>query len=176
MKNLKAIMAVSTIGAVFVAAVLFGQNKPGATETSPSGKLAPAPAWQLQDVDGKTVRSSDFKGKVVILDFWATWCGPCRMELPGFVELQKRYEKQGLAVIGVSVDQISPGEVKKFAQQSGLNYPVILADAKATQAFGGIEAIPTTFVIDREGRIVKQHLGFTEKEEFEKEIKSLLTP
>jgi peroxiredoxin len=98
------------------------------------------------------------------------------MELPGFVELQKKYEKQGLAVIGVSVDQISPGEVKKFAQQSGVNYLVVLADAKATQDFGGIEAIPTTFVIDREGRIVKQHLGFTEKEEFEKEIKSLLTP
>ena len=176
MKNLKAIMAVSTIGAVFVAAVLFGQNKPGATETSPSSKLLPAPAWQLQDVDGKTVRSSDFKGKVVILDFWATWCGPCRMELPGFVELQKKYEKQGLAVIGVSVDQISPGEVKKFAQQSGVNYPVMLADAKAIQDFGGIEAIPTTFVIDREGRIVKQHLGFTEKEEFEKEIKPLLNP
>ena len=176
MKNLKAIMAVSTIGAVLVAAVLFGQNKPSATETSPSSKLAPAPAWQLQDVDGKTVRSSDFKGKVVILDFWATWCGPCRMELPGFVELQKKYEKQGLAVIGVSVDQISPGEVKKFAQKSGVNYPVVLADARATQDFGGIEAIPTTFVIDREGRIAKQHQGFTEKEEFEKEIKSLLTP
>jgi peroxiredoxin len=176
MKNLKAIMAVSTIVAVFVAAVLFGQNKPGATETNPSGKLASAPAWQLQDVDGKTIRSSDFKGKVVILDFWATWCGPCRMELQGFIELQKKYEKQGLTVIGVSVDQISPDEVKKFAQQSGVNYPVVLADAKATQDFGGIEAIPTTFVIDREGRIVKQHLGFTEKEEFEKEIKPLLTP
>jgi thiol-disulfide isomerase/thioredoxin len=95
MKNLKAIMAVSTIGAVFVAAVLFGQNKQGATETSPSSKLAPAPPWQLQDVDGKTVRSSDFKGKVVILDFWATWCGPCRMELPGFVELQKKSLSSG---------------------------------------------------------------------------------
>lgn len=176
MKNLKAIIAVSTIGAVFVAAVLFGQNKPGATETSPSSKLALAPAWQLQDVDGKTVRSSDFKGKVVILDFWATWCGPCRMELPGFVELQKKYEKQGLAVIGVSVDQINPAEVKAFAQQSGVNYPVVLADAKSTQTFGGVEAIPTTFVIDRAGRIVKQHLGFTEKEEFEKEIKPLLNP
>lgn len=142
MKNMKAIMAVSTIGAVFVAAILFGQSKPSATETSPSSKLTLAPAWQLQDVDGKTVRSSDFKGKVVILDFWATWCGPCRIELPGFVELKKKYEKQGLTVIGVSVDQISPGEVKKFAQQSGVNYPVVLADAKATQDFGGIEAIP----------------------------------
>ena len=174
MKKLKAIMAVSTIGADFVAAVLFGQNKPGTNETSPTGKLAPAPAWQLQDVDGKIVRSSDFKGKVVILDFWATWCGPCRMELPGFIGLQKRFEKQGLAVIGVSVDQISPGEVKKFAQQSGMNYPVVLADVKTTQAFGGIDAIPTTFVIDREGRVVKQHMGFTVEEEFEKEIKPLL--
>jgi peroxiredoxin len=174
MKNLKTIVAVSTFGAACLAAVLFGQNKPGATETSPSSKLALAPAWQLQDVDGKTVHSSDFKGRVVILDFWATWCGPCRMELPGLVELQKQYEKQGLAVIGVSVDQISPVEVKNFARQLGGNYPVVLADAVITQGFGGIGAIPTTFVIDREGRIVKEHLGFTEKEEFEKEIKLLL--
>lgn len=176
MKKIKANLAVSTIGAVLVSAILFAQNKPGAIEATPSSKLAPAPDWQLQDVDGKTVHSSDFKGKVVILDFWATWCGPCRKELPSFVELQKKYEKQGLAVIGASVDQINPAEVKAFAEQSGVDYPVVLADAKATQAFGGIEAIPTTFVIDREGRIVKQHLGFTEEEEFEKEIKPLLTP
>ena len=174
MKNLTAIVAASTIGAICAAAMLFGQDRSGAKETNPAGKLAPAPSWQLRDVDGKTVRSLDFKGKVVILDFWATWCGPCRAELPGFVELQKRYERQGLAVIGVSVDQIGPAEVKKFAQQLGVNYPVVLADADTAQAFGGIDAIPTTILIDREGRIVKQHPGFTEKDEFEKELKPLL--
>ena len=174
MKNLKIIVVVSTFGAACLAAMLFGQNRPNETEINPSDKLAPAPNWQLHDVDGHAVRSTDFKGKVVILDFWATWCGPCRMELPGLVELQKKYEKRGLAVIGVSVDQIGPAEVKKFAQQLGVNYPVVLADANTTQTFGGIDAIPTTFIIDRAGRIVKQHLGFTEKEEFEKEIKPLL--
>jgi peroxiredoxin len=174
MKNLKIIVAAYIIGAVFIAAMLFGQDGAGVKDTNPTSKPAPAPSWQLRDVDGQTVHSADFKGKVVILDFWATWCGPCRVEIPGFIELQKQYAKQGLAVIGVSVDEASPTEVKKFAQQLGVNYPVVLADANTTRAFGGIEAIPTTFVIDRAGRIIKQHLGFTEKEEFEKEIKPLL--
>jgi len=174
MKNLKAVVAVSMIGVVCIIASLPGRARSGETGTSPLAKLAPAPVWQLRNVDGQTIHSSDFKGKVVILDFWATWCGPCQAELPGFIALQKQYEKQGLTVIGVSVDQIQPAEVKKFAQKSGMNYPVVLSDSNTDQAFGGIDAIPTTFVIDREGRIVKQHLGFTEKEEFEKEIKPLL--
>ena len=120
----------------------------------------------------------------LLLGLWAPlgallllWFSPhSAPELPGFIALQKQYEKQGLTVIGVSVDQIQATEVKKFAQKSGMNYPVMLSDSNTDQAFGGIEAIPTTFVIDREGRIVKQHLGFTEKEEFEKEIKPLLNP
>ena len=136
------------------------------------GKLAPS--WELQDLDGKTVHSSDFKGKVVVLDFWATWCPPCRAEIPGFVELQTKYQAQGLAVIGVSVDQASADTVKAFAEKMTINYPVLQSDAKIAAAFGGIDGLPTTFVIDRSGRIVKQHSGFTEKSEIESEIKSLL--
>jgi peroxiredoxin len=173
MKNKKIIVNVATFGALCIAAMLFAE---GEKQPDMAGKLLPAPAWQLRGLDGKTVHSSDFKGKVVILDFWATWCPPCRMEIPGFVELQKQYEKQGLAVVGVSEDAISPVEVKKFTQELGVNYPIVLADAGTSQAYGGIEALPTTFVIDRAGRIVKEHLGFTEKEELEKEIKPLLNP
>jgi len=136
----------------------------------------PAPGWELQDLKGKTIRSADFKGKVVILDFWATWCPPCRAEIPGFIELQKKYQVQGLAVVGVSVDQAGSGAVKSFAEKMGMNYPVVLADAKIADAFGGIAGIPATFIIDRAGRIVKQHLGFTEKAEIETEIKPLLHP
>jgi len=137
---------------------------------------ASAPNWELKDLDGKTVRSSDFKGKVVVLDFWATWCGPCRAEIPGFVALQKKYAPQGLVVVGASADEGGAATVKPFTQKLGVNYPVVLADEKVQQAIGGIEAIPTTFIIDSPGRVVKKHSGFANKDEFEQEIKPLLNP
>ena len=115
-------------------------------------------------------------GKVVVLDFWATWCPPCRAEIPGLIELQKKYQAQGLIIVGVSVDQASADTVKSFAKKMGINYPVVMAESKVVAAYGGIEGLPTTFIIDRAGRIVKQHLGFTEKAEFETEIKALLKP
>ena len=135
-----------------------------------------APSWQLKDVNDKTIRSADFKGKVVILDFWATWCAPCRMEIPGFIALQKKYAQQGLVVVGASVDEGGASMVKQFMEKLGMNYPVVLADEKMQDQFGGIEAIPTTFIIDRTGRIVKRDFGFTDKDEFEQEIKPLLNP
>lgn len=143
-----------------------------AAEDSLSGK--PAPAWKLKDVNGKTVQLADFKGKVVILDFWATWCGPCKMEIPSFVALQKQYHDQGLEVIGLSVDQGGPSVVKQFIPKLGINYPVMMADEKVQSDYGDIEAIPTTFVINRQGVIVAKHVGVTEKAEFEAEIKPLL--
>jgi len=140
-------------------------------ETSTSKKV---PAWELKDVDGKTVKSSDFDGKVVMLDFWATWCPPCKAEIPGFIELQKQYGEKGLVVIGVSLDEQGPDVVKPFMKQFGVNYPVVMGDAKIVQDFGGIEGLPTTFVIDRTGNIVASHIGYTSKEAFEKEITPLL--
>ena len=134
----------------------------------------PAPQWELTDVNGQQVRSSDFKGKVVILDFWATWCPPCRAEIPGFIELQNKYGSEGLVVIGVSVDQKGPSVVKPFMEATGVNYPMVMADENIDRAFGGVQSIPTTFIIDREGRVVSKHVGFAPKETFEKEIKPLL--
>lgn len=174
MSDLRIIGSVLLAGAVCGAALVFAQSRTARPETAAGAKAAPAPGWKLQDLDGKTISSTDLKGKVVILDFWATWCGPCRAEIPGLINLQKRYGKQGLAVIGVSVDQAASSEVKQFAQKAGVNYPVVLADDNTLRAFGGIEAIPTTFIIDREGRIVKRHAGFAAVEQFEKEMKPLL--
>ena len=168
--------ALSTTAAVSILAVVLIQNRSRADGTSQTGQALPAPGWELQGLDGKTVHSTDFKGKVVVLDFWATWCQPCQAEISGFIELQKKYQAQGLAIVGVSVDQASSDTVKSFVQEMGMNYPVVLADTKVVTAYGGIAGLPTTFVIDRTGRIVKQHLGFTEKEEIEAEIKSLLNP
>ena len=133
---------------------------------------SPAPAWKLKDLDGKLVKSSDFLGKVVILDFWATWCAPCKVEIPGFIALQKQYGEQGLVVIGVSLDN-EPAVVRRFMADFGMNYRVVLGDLMLLQAFGGT-AIPTTVIIDRAGDIVARHVGFTSRQTFENEIKPLL--
>lgn len=161
---------------ISVTAIFLGENSSTAGDVNQVESGKPAPDWTLQDLDGKTVRASDFKDKVVILDFWATWCPPCRAEIPGFVELQKKYQAQGLRIVGVSVDQASADTVKSFVQKSGINYPVVLADTNVVAAFGGIDGLPTTFIIDRGGRIIKRHLGFTETSEMESEIKPLLKP
>jgi thiol-disulfide isomerase/thioredoxin len=130
--------------------------------------------WKLTDLNGRNVSFSDFRGKVVILDFWATWCMPCRIEIPHFVELQKQYGAKGLAVIGVSLDEQGPDVVKRFVKQFEVNYSIVIGNEKIAEKYGGIVALPTTFVIDRQGRIVSQHIGYDDKEGFEKEIQSLL--
>jgi thiol-disulfide isomerase/thioredoxin len=135
-----------------------------------------APVWELRDLNGKKVNSSEFKGKVVILDFWATWCGPCRMEIPGFIELQKNYGAKGLVVVGIALDEEGTLVVKPFTAKAGINYTILIGDAKVQRAFGDVEALPTTFIIDGEGRIVSRHVGYADKTTFENEIKRLLSP
>jgi thiol-disulfide isomerase/thioredoxin len=152
----------------------------GLPSVIPSAQAADTPAalkasaWELKDVDGKTVKSSDFAGKVIILDFWATWCPPCRAEIPGFIDLQKKYADKGLEVIGVSLDEQGPEVVKPFMKELGMNYPIVMGNAQIVQAYGSFEGIPTTFVIDRQGNVIAGHTGFTPKEVFEKEVTPLL--
>ena len=139
--------------------------------------VRPAPAWKLKDVNGQEVSSAQFKGKVVVVDFWATWCGPCRMEIPGYVALQKKYGKDKLAVIGMSVDQQGPGVVKKFIESNKVDYQIVMADDTVQAAFGGtegIEAIPTTFIIDREGNIVDRKVGAEKTADFEQRLLKVL--
>ncbi|KAA3611106.1 MAG: TlpA family protein disulfide reductase [Calditrichaeota bacterium] len=134
-----------------------------------------APAFTLQDVDGKKVSLADYKGKVVFLNFWATWCGPCRAEIPHFVELVDKYESEGFAILGISVD--SPNDHKKipdFMDKYKINYPVLLDDNKTRWDYGGIQSIPTTFVIDREGKALGKIVGARSKEQFEGIIKQVL--
>ena len=129
--------------------------------------LTPAPAWQLKDVNGKDVSFDQFKEKVVVLDFWATWCAPCRSEIPGYVALQKKYAKAGLVIVGVSLDRQSPEVVKQFMIDQKINYPIVLGDEKIVDAFGGVEAIPTTFIIDRHGTVRYRKVGAMPAEAFE---------
>ena len=141
---------------------------------SRAGEHPVAPGWQLKDVDGQAVKLSDFKGKVIILDFWATWCPPCREEIPGFISLQKKYGPRGLAIIGVSTNDAGTKAVSAFMRQVGINYRVVLGDPKVSFLYGGVEVIPTTFVIDRAGRVATAHSGYTDPATIEAEIKPLL--
>ncbi len=133
-----------------------------------------APGWQLQSIEGKTVKLSDYKGKVVVLNFWATWCPPCREEIPDLVSLQKQYAAQGLVVLGVSMDQGGPAKVASFAKKYGVNYPVVMGDEKTSEAYGGIQVLPTTFIIDRKGNIVDGLQGGADRAGFEEKIKPVL--
>jgi len=176
MKNRKIVRTPVAIALLSLAALVLRPGVAPASEINQAESTKLAPGWELPGLDGDTLRSANFKGKVVVLDFWATWCPPCRAEIPDFIALQKKYAAQGLAVVGVSVDSSSLKTVKAFAQEMGINYPVLLADDKTVAAFGGIEVLPTTFIIDRTGRIVKQHLGYTAPTVVEDEIKKLLGP
>ncbi len=137
-------------------------------------RIGPAPSWKLQDLDGKPVTLDQFKGKVVVLDFWATWCPPCRAEIPGYTDLMRKYEKEGLVIVGASVDQGGPDVVKPFAQKMGINYPLVMADEATATAYGATEAIPTTIIIDRAGQIRDRKVGSEETAEYEKKIVAVL--
>ena len=134
----------------------------------------PAPDFQLTDLNGKPLQLSALKGKVVILDFWATWCPPCRAEIPHFKELDAQYKSRGLEMIGISLDQGGESVVKSFLQEQGVTYPVALGDERIVRAYGGIRGIPTTFLIDKQGRIAKKLVGYHDKKVFEDQIRLLL--
>jgi len=141
--------------------------------------LAPPMAkldFSFKDITGKKVSLSDFKGKVILLDFWATWCVPCKQEIPGFIELQKKYGDRGLQIIGLSVDD-SMNMAKTYATQMKMNYPILLAEGKEDilKAYDPIPSIPVSIIIDRGGRIVSRHLGIASMDLFEKEIVPLLS-
>ena len=132
-----------------------------------------APDFSLPDLAGQKVTLSSYRGKVVLLDFWATWCVPCRDEIPHFIELQNRYGDQGLQIIGVSMDD-GPEPVRDFQKSFKMNYPVLMGNAKTGELYGGILGLPVSFLIGRDGRIVARHIGATSPAVFEKEIMGLL--
>jgi len=133
-----------------------------------------APNFRLKSLAGNTVRLSDYRGKVVIVDFWATWCPPCRKEIPDFVSLFREFSGRGLMILGISLDHQGEKVVKNFVRKYGVNYPILMTDGKVDQLYGGVSAIPTTFIIDREGIIRKKHVGYRPKNVFKREVKELL--
>ena len=134
---------------------------------------ARAPDFSLQDLDGKPLDLAHYRGEVVLLDFWATWCTPCRDEIPHFVELQDKYGERGLQVIGISMDD-GPKPVREFYREVKMNYPVALGTEKLAAAYGGVLGLPITFLIDRDGKVAAKFVGAVEMTSVEQQIKFLL--
>ena len=133
----------------------------------------PMPAFLVNDLDGNPVSTAAWKGKVVFINFWATWCPPCRAEIPVLIDLANRY-KDRLQVVGVSVDDGDPAEVKKFASRAGINYPVVMADRAIVAEYGGVAALPTLFVVNPDGNVVQKHEGLFSNALYEAEVRLLL--
>ena len=138
--------------------------------------MGSAPIWDLPLVGGDRLNSADLAGKIVVIDFWATWCPPCRAEIPDYVELQEAFGDKGVVFVGVSLDQGAGADAKvqKFIEEYRVNYPIVMGDMEIVEAFGGIVSIPTTFLIDREGQIVRKKVGYKPKSFFEDILNELL--
>jgi thiol-disulfide isomerase/thioredoxin len=134
----------------------------------------PAPAFLVRDITGGVVSTADWHGKVVLLNFWATWCPPCREEIPELIDLETRY-KDRLQVIGISMDDPDEvGEVKRFSEKEGVNYPIVMASREILAEYGGVPALPTSFVVNTDGKIVQKHVGLYPTFVYETELRSLL--
>ena len=133
----------------------------------------PIPPFLLRDLDGQVVSTAGWHGKVVLLNFWATWCPPCRDEIPEMIELQKRF-KDKLQIVGVSMDDSPPDEVRQFAEEMKIDYPIVMGSRTLSGEYGGVPALPTTFVVNTDGRIVQKHEGIYPIDVYDSEIRSLL--
>jgi len=145
-----------------------------AASVKPDNERKDAPDFALKDSDGKLVHLADYRGKVLLLDFWATWCGPCKIEIPWFMDIQRRNKDRGFEVLGVSMDDEGWEVVKPFLADLQVNYRVVIGNDATAQLYGGVDALPTTFLIDRGGKIAAVHVGLASKKEFEDGIEQLL--
>lgn len=153
--------------------IFWGRHIHSGTQLPTQKQAKLAPDFKLPQLDGQLLTLSSYRGRVVLLDFWATWCMPCREEIPHFVELQDKYRAQGLQIIGVSMDD-SSDPVRPFAEQFHMNYPIVMGNANIGEEYDGVLGLPIAFLIDRDGRIVKKHIGATAAAVFDNEIQSLL--
>jgi len=156
---------------------LANRSGPGAARAkavSGDAQGQPAPDFNLKDLAGQNIRLSDYRGKVVLLNFWATWCPPCKEEMPWFVDLQKRYGAQGLQVLGVAMDDSGEQTIASFTQRLGVNYPVLLGKESVAQAYGNVQFLPDTFYIGRDGKIISQVQGLINRKEIEEKVKAAL--
>jgi cytochrome c biogenesis protein CcmG/thiol:disulfide interchange protein DsbE len=152
--------------------LLYGCSGPAAVRPEKTRKAAPE--FSLKDSTGATVKLSDYKGKIVLLNFWATWCGPCKIEIPWFIEFEKTYKDKGFAVLGVSMDEEGWDVVRPYVERAKVNYRIVIGDDTMAQQYGGVDSLPTSFLIDKEGRIASVHVGLVSRGSYQSEIRELL--
>ena len=170
-------LALVVVAFVVALMLYFGYHqarRTGAASASRVAKFTVAPDFSLDVLGGTTMRLSDLRGKAVLLNFWATWCGPCKIELPWFVDFQKQYGSQGLQIVGVAMDDASKEDIGKFAKDMGVNYPILIGKESVGEQYGGVNALPETFLIGRDGKIVDKIIGLEGKAEIEDAIKKAL--
>jgi thiol-disulfide isomerase/thioredoxin len=170
-------LALIVVAVVVAAMLYFGTHlthRSGDEMPHVLGKSTVAPDFTLQTLDGKNMSLSELRGKAVLLNFWATWCGPCKIETPWLVELQREYGSQGLQVVGVAMDDSGKEDIEKFAHEMGVNYPVLLGKEAVGDAYGGVPALPESFFIGRNGKIVDRIIGLKGRGEIEDAIKKAL--
>jgi peroxiredoxin len=157
-------------------------SQPVKVEVKDEGIRKAAPEFALKDANGTTVKLSDYKGKVVLVNFWATWCGPCKVEIPWFIDFEKTYKDRDFAVLGVSLDEEGWPVVKPYVEQKKINYRVLIGTDELSQLYGavdprlngGVDQLPTTVIVDRKGRIAAVHIGLVAKATYVGEIQNLL--
>jgi thiol-disulfide isomerase/thioredoxin len=175
------IVVIVAVGAMISASVFWsrrvaqvGTNSPGQSAAQADVRGQAAPDFELTSLDGKKVKLSDYRGKAVLLDFWATWCVPCKIEMPWFEELQKQYGPQGLQVLGVAMDDTGQEAVAKFAKDVGASYTIVMGKEAVAEAYGGLQFLPTTVFVGRDGKIVERVFGLVSHSEIEDNIKKSL--
>ena len=165
------------IAIVISVMLVFGIQKARHNPTSAGGaKLLnqPAPDFALASLDGKTLKLSDYHGKAVLLNFWATWCEPCKIEMPWFVDLQRKYGPQGLQVLGVAMDDAPAKDIADFSQKMGVNYPILIGKEEVGTQYGGVQYLPSTFYISRDGKIIERVFGLVSRSEIEANVQKAL--
>ena len=145
-----------------------------AVSSAQSEKKYKAPNFSLKAQDGKVIELAKLKGKVVLLNFWATWCPPCRAEIPDFIEIYNSYKSKGFEIIGIALDEEGWSKVTPYIKEAKINYPVVIGTGKEIKQYGGIEAIPTSFIVDKNGFIAGKQVGLLSKDALEQKLKSLL--
>ena len=169
----KAFAAVAILALVVSIATRHWSRPARSTQGGKAVSLPLAPDFSVTDLSGQTLQLSRYRGKVVVLNFWATWCSPCRSEIPRFVGFENKYGGDGFEIIGISLDD-DPKRVRGFYQLLGMNYPVAIGDASLAERYGGVLGLPVSFLIGRDGRIRAKHVGETDVSGMEREIKSAL--
>jgi len=173
-RNPLALVVVAVIAAGMLYFGFHMARRSGADHEPGIGYGTPAPDFTLETLDGKNLSLSDLHGKAVVVNFWATWCGPCKIETPWLVELQNEYGAQGLQVVGVAMDDSGKDEIAKFAKDMGVNYPVLIGKEAVGDAYGGVPALPESFFVGRDGKIVDRIIGLKGRSEIEDSVKKAL--